>query len=230
MLTVLSSCYEADVVLDCGFNCCTSCGKVVQRELDTTCTSYNACWGTVMNTTPYTRSSRFNTKILAALLGNVNHRCDAGLLRWLHFCNRKNRLATPEMLLKRISDYKTTIRKPYIHSRCYWIAVKGGKLPTISNDEVVFIEKTFAELFYAWERLNLKKPKFPFTTALRLIVEKFELSDNMKYLCRFARKLRCPNRKKRYKENFEKCVAYIQTHAERTGWRRLQTSEVYQEP
>ena len=213
-----SSYCKDSIIVDCGFNCCAACGAVVQRELNTTCTSYNACWGTVMNTTPYTRSIRFNTKILAALLGRVNHRCDPGLMRWLRFCERKDRVRTPEMLLKRISDYKTTIRKPYIHSRCYWVALKGEKFPEINPREIAFIEKTFAELFYAWERLNLGTPRFPFTTALRLTVERFGLSSNMKYLCRFARALRCQTRAKRYKENFELCVSYMKDHADRTGW------------
>ena len=220
MLTTGMSCCEARSTIVCeSFVTCVNCGAVGRRELD----ARETCWEhrpTIGHRSVYTRKARFQ-KILAALLLRTEHRCDESLLLYLKSEKRQGRVTKPEDIIKCISKYKTSIRKPYMFARYYWREMVGSPTVIPSRDEIEFIVKTFNEIFYAWTRLSLKNPRFPMATAIRLIVHHFDLSNEAKFMCRFARVLRCQTRAKRYEKNFKLCIAYIKQHAERTGWQEL---------
>ena len=218
MQTARSRCCNESMVVDSGFMTCVNCGSVTQRELDVGNIGFSS-YGAPITSNVYTRSSRFSNKVLANLLGKTHHRCDDGLLLYLRQCRIKKKLQTPEQLLLRIADYTSpSMRKPYAFARQYWEQVTFQKVPPISQREEQFICKCFDECFFAWERLNLGRPKFPMTCVLRLIITQFNLSENAHYICRFARELRCPVRRLRYKKCFKKCIAYIKQNEQRCGF------------
>jgi len=190
------------------------------RELDVGVTCF-AQQNMYLCTQQYTREGRFNNKILAAIFygGVAPHVMHKGLVKFLVQARITGKFEKPEDIIKLIGEYRTTIRKPYIHARTYYEAVFGVTLNTPNELELRFIENTFTEVFYAWERLKLGKPRFPYTTVLRLIVDEFALSDETRFLVRFARRLKCEVRTERYARCFKLCIAYIKQNASRTGWK-----------
>ena len=66
-----STCCDANLVTDNGYNTCTRCGSVVSRELDVKVKSFQQSVSKAV--APYTRKKRFCHKILGALLGRVGH-------------------------------------------------------------------------------------------------------------------------------------------------------------
>ena len=123
---------------------------------------------------------------------------------------RSLEIEEPEDLLVAIANYKTTARRPYMHSTSLWAAMVGTKpLPEIDLQEERFIKMLFEEIFYVWTRLNFSRPRLPMGQAIVLIVETFELSAEARFLIRFIRKLKCTKRGRRYADLFAKCLNYI---------------------
>ena len=203
-----SKCCNAALVCEHGYVACAGCGCVARRELDTNVVTYQQCGA--YSFSAYTRKNRFCRKIVGSLLGRVGHAIDVDLLNDI----KRTGASTPEGFLEAIAKHKTICRRPYIHVTRYWEAT-GRSLPTMSDFEVKFLERMFDNLFFAWARLGLPDPQFPYTTLLQLIVHHFQLSENAHFLIRFTRRLRCAKRRVRYALLFEKCVAYVANHGER---------------
>ena len=206
-----SKCCNAQIVLDGGYSCCVACGGISKRELSSEITPFESTATHALVSQPYTRTSRFTKKILGALLGSAtsHHKCQEGLLAYLRERMRRGvECSTPESILMRIAEYKSKSRKPYIHARAYYEALWGVTPISPPENEIRFISLAFEEIYFAWTRLDLGTPRFPMTTVLRLIVDYFDLT-NSKFLVRFGRVLRCPNRKQRYQENFKLCIQYL---------------------
>ena len=77
-------------VVDQGQSVCVDCGRVGQRELCTSHTTFEQRFGTLRSST-YTREKRFNNKILGALQGTLLHRLNTNLVRYLKQCEREGR-------------------------------------------------------------------------------------------------------------------------------------------
>ena len=108
-------------------------------------------------------------------------------------------------------------RKPYMYIAYYYEYIFNVTLPHIPTHEEKIINNFFAEIFYATNRLRLTRPTYPMTTLLRLIVFTFEFSPETTYIVRFTKGLRCAKRRRRYREDFEKCCAYIRNDGDRGG-------------
>ena len=184
------------------------CGSVVSRELDVGVKSFQQ--SVSRGVAPYTRKKRFCHKILGALLGRVGHKLNAMLIRHI----KSSGAETPEEFVVAVSTFETSSRRPYIHVTQYWYA-RGGAMPTLPPHEERFLERMFDAIFFAWARLEIQGPQFPYTTLLQLLVHHFALGASSRHLVRFSRVLRCPKRRLRYNILFEKCVAYIANAGER---------------
>jgi hypothetical protein len=184
------------------------CGSVASRELDVNVKSFQQ--SVSKGASPYTRKKRFCHKILGALLGRVGHKLNPKLIRHI----KSSGAETPEEFVVAISTFETNSRRPYIHVAQYWHAC-GGALPTLPPKEERFLERMFDGIFFAWARLGIRGPQFPYTTLLQLLVHHFKLGASSRHLVRFSRVLRCPKRRLRYNMLFEKCVRYVANHGER---------------
>ena len=111
----------------------------------------------------------------------------------------------------------------------YYESIFNVDLPKIPDKELNLINKIFAEVFYASKRLNLPRPTFPMSMLLRLIVDFFAFGEDTQYVVRFAKLLRCPCRRRRYKMLFLKCLLYLINHGHRTGIRLDQLREPYRD-
>ena len=116
---------------------------------------------------------------------------------------------SPEQFLDHLTSLVIGRRKPYIHVAYYYEAVYKVRLPVIPENEEKQIADLFHEVFFANDRLELVRPTFPMATLLRLIVDHFEFSLQTQLIARFAKRLRCERRRRRYKKMFEKCCAFI---------------------
>ena len=214
----ISQCCKSTFVVDGGFSCCRNCGGVAIRELDVNHTSFLQNTYT-LKSNQYTRTKRFSQKILGALLRKTNYKPNPNLMLYLNSCRRRGLIQTPEDLLDAMSLYKTGgERRPYMHAATLWNEMVGTrKLPELAIAEERFISMIFEEIFYVWTRLELSRPRLPMSQALILIVHHFNLSTNAKFLVRFARKLKCGQRRERYKRLFLKCIAHIRNDENRVG-------------
>ena len=193
-------------VVDQGQSVCVDCGRVGQRELCTSHTTFEQRFGTLRSSS-YTREKRFNNKILGALQGNLLHRVNTNLVRYLKQCEREGRLETPEELLQCMSCYCVP-RKPYLHAIAYWETIKRCKVIRLTPQEESVVRYWFREIFFATHRLSLPTPHIPMATVLQFVLER--ILPHKIYLGRFTRVLRCAKRTARYKIQFEKCVAYVE--------------------
>ena len=226
-ISTTSCCENPLMVCDSGYNCCTRCGQVKARAaLETSVQAFASRVSHAIKTRTYTRQSRFNTKIVSALFycQHSPHQVHTGLLRFLNSEKRNGNYSKPEDTITLISRYRTNIRKPYLHARTYYESVFNVKLKTISLKERLFIEQTFKEIFYAWNRLNLGKPAIPYCTCLRLIIEEFG-SKEARFMARFLRKLKCQLRERRYRQNFLQCLNHIKLNARRLEWNELTSAD-----
>ena len=189
-------------VVDAGFQTCVFCGVVASRELDETISPFDQT--PVASIRPvYTRKKRFARKILGALLNRIHHNIDGGLLN--HVCE----CTTPEQMFKEIALFPYEKRRPYTNITAYWLAAgKHLELPT--DGEVRKVIHTFDNIFFAWNRLEIVGPAFPYSVLLQHIVKEGSYGPAMNYLIRFTRRLRCPKRRARYDSLFKQCMKYIQ--------------------
>ena len=206
-----STCCNAQCVCDNGFMCCTACGCVQNRALDVSITSFEECKAPHYAT--YTRSRRFRKNILACLTNRVCHNVDTQLAAYLKRCAK-----TPEEYVQALSNYPTLAlgtsrRRPYIHLSAYWVA-NGNVLPRLSANHIARLTILFDSIFFAWARLGLPSPQFPYTTLLQMICAQQSGGDALKFIIRFTRVLRCPKRRTRYANAFNLCMSYIKDHGE----------------
>ena len=210
MRAVCSTCNSPDssFVIDAGYITCTSCGSVAAPQLDSDATGYQNI-PTHSIKLAYTRINRFRTKILGALQRRLNHKVDLEVLALLKA--QFDTPPTPERFIEGLTqiELSSNRRKPYMYVAYYYQYIFNVELPHIPTHEERLINRFFAEVFYATNRLALARPTFPMTTLLRLIVFTFEFSPETTYTVRFTKGLRCAKRRRRYREEFEKCLAYI---------------------
>ena len=192
---------------DMGFLFCSSCGKAQSQQLDTANTAFAQSHAVLKNT--YSRKNRFEKKLLAALRCRVEYNIDEALLTFLQ--KHVHQIKSPQDLLEFISRYpmKKGKRRPYLYVAFYWQAL-GKALPLISERDLFCLKHDFDNIYFAWERLNIEPPMFPYAFLLRHIVAYggTRYTKNMHQLCQFVRVLRCPMRTKRYKELFHRCVHF----------------------
>ena len=215
-----TTCENSIFVCDDGYWTCVGCGRVARPQLDTDATGYQNT-PTHSIKLAYTRINRFKCKILGALQRRLNHKVDTEVLNLLRL-----EFATPpapERFIEGLTQaqLRTKRRKPYMYVAYYYEFLFNVQLPTIPPHEENIINRLFVEIFYATNRLGLARPTFPMTTLLRLIVFTFEFSPETTYVTRFAKGLRCANRRRRYRKDFEKCLQYILNHGDRTDILRI---------
>ena len=187
------------MVVDNGFNVCTFCGMTMGRHLETRLTAYSS--NSLYFPTGYSRRSRFEKKVLGALRRLSSHKIDEGLMEYL----KDRNIETPEQLLHGIGTYPTKGRRPYLYVMYYWVAL-GFKQPVVSDADMQMLKRDFDQLFFAWERLGFKNPKFPYAyTFSKLVMTQKKYSDGIRELVPFVRQLRCPIRRSRYDRLFEIC-------------------------
>ena len=193
-------CCTEPVAIRDGFLVCLECGKMKRHHLDTRMTSYNQCFGYVKPA--YSRKNRFEKKLIASLRCLAHYNIDTGLLNHL----KKFNIETPEKLLVGIAQYpKTKPRKPYMYATYYWVAL-GKHIPSMTANDIRLLHQTFDQIFFAWNRLHVRGPQFPYAYLMRKIVaDSHEFSDNIRYLMRFLRVLRCRSRRLRYDRLFDTC-------------------------
>ena len=210
------TCKGQHFVCEAGYRTCIRCGVVAGVQLDADATGYQNV-PTHSIKVSYTRINRFKTKILGALQRHLNHRVDTEVLSLLK--TKFDKPPTPELFIDGLTqiELNSNRRKPYMYVAYYYEYIFNVTLPHIPTHEEKIINRFFAEIFYATNRLQLLRPTYPMTTLLRLIVFTFEFSPETTYIVRFAKGLRCAKRRRRYREDFEKCCAYIRNDGDRSG-------------
>ena len=228
MLAECLICENNQFVVDSGYVTCIGCGSVQRKELCTDATGFcNVPTHAVK--VNYTRINRFKTKIIGALQRRLNHKVDTQVLGFLK--SEFDKPTTPERFIEMLTQMRLGRRKPYMYIAYYYELIFGVQLPMIPPAEEQLINRLFREIFYATNRLKLARPTFPMTTLLRLIVFTFEFSKETTYIVRFSKGLRCAKRRKRYRDDFEKCLRYIVKNHDRTDihrivkWRETPVSE-----
>ena len=197
---------DGGTVLESGFECCMYCGCVVNRELNSNERAFATCGSPIKPV--YTRRRRFTNKIIGALLLRCTVKIDVDLLKSLnHDITKKT---TPEMFLKSMSAWRHTPR-PYIHIVAYWVAA-GENITMPRDEELTLLVRSFDYIFFAWKRLGVTGPMFPYVTLLQHIVESsdfFEASDELCFITRFTKRIRCKRRSEKYLALYKKCVVYV---------------------
>ena len=198
-----SECCKADLVSESGYRVCVACGKLHAMSLDVSNVSFNhsSCY----ISRPYSRRSRFEKKVLGLLRCMVNYKIDTDLLFFLETRN----ITDPEGLHQEIGLYPTKGRRPFEAIMYYWLAL-GFRQPVCTNRDILFLKQDFDQVYFAWERLGLKKPRFPYSFLFRKIVNTMpaRYSTGIVQMSRFVRKLRCLKRRNRYDSLFKKCMQY----------------------
>ena len=202
------SCHGEHFVIDGGYNTCMSCGTVKSNELNENACSFDHA-PTHSLRTNYTRIKRFKTKILGGLNRKLHHTLDMEILNLLKERLDPEQPVSPEQFLDHLGSLDIGRRKPYIHVVYYFEAIYNVRLPIIPPHEEAQIAIMFHEVFFANDRLQLVRPTFPMATLLRLIVDHYEFSLQTQLIARFAKRLRCERRRRRYREMFLKCSSYI---------------------
>lgn len=200
MLLKTETCCTKPLVSRDGFLMCLECGKMHRPHCDTRFTSFNQRYGFVK--AGYSRKNRFEKKLIASLRCMAHYNIDAKLVEHL----KKFNIKTPEQLLAGIAQYpKKRPRKPYIYAPYYWIAL-GKDLPKMTENDIRMLNLAFDQIFFAWHRLHVTGPHFPYSYLMRKIVaDSTEYSSNLRFLMRFLRVLRCRSRRLRYDKLFQVC-------------------------
>lgn len=190
-----------------GYFVCEHCGHIGGRCYETELTSFAQSFRSITPT--YSRRSRFDKKMLAALRCRNNYTIDTNIITWL----RTLTIETPEALICGIASYQYANtkkrRRPYMYVTYYWRALKK-RVPVVSDFEVRRLLHDFDAIFFAWRRLGLPNPEFPYAYLFRKIVASNDYySPQMRYLTRFVRKLCCPRRRARYDTLYDACAKNI---------------------
>ena len=160
--------------------------------------------GSLYFPTGYSRRSRFEKKVLGALRCISAHKVDVQLMAYL----KQRKIRTPRKLLSEIAKYPTKGRRPYIFCMYYWKAL-GFTQPIVLERDMDILKREFDQVFFAWERLGFKNPKFPYSfTFQKLVAGNAKYSKGMRDLVPFVRTLRCKKRRKRYNRLFAICRAF----------------------
>ena len=164
MRAVCSTCNSPDssFVIDAGYITCTSCGSVAAPQLDSDATGYQNI-PTHSIKLAYTRINRFRTKILGALQRRLNHKVDLEVLALLKA--QFDTPPTPERFIEGLTqiELSSNRRKPYMYVAYYYQYIFNVELPHLPAHEERLINRFFAEVFYASNRLALARPTFPMT-------------------------------------------------------------------
>ena len=194
------------LICDMGMHFCSACGLSAGRLCDTSLTAFSQSHAVLKSS--YSRKNRFQKKLIASLRCLVNYTLDEDMLQYL----RRDNIQSPTALLKSMSKYpvKSGSRRPYLYVTFYWRAL-GFDVPQITERDLFCLQEDFDKIYFAWERQQFKKPMFPYAFLLRQIVLHGDkrYTEAMHMLCEFVRKLRCPQRKKRYSELFNKCINFV---------------------
>ena len=233
-LASCSICREnTNTVVENGWHTCMGCGAVLGSELDQRNCSFHEVPTHALRAT-YTRIKRFRSKIIGGLQRRLNHAIDEEVLGLMGERFPAKTPVPPEHFLEYLGSLIIGRRKPYIHVAYYYEALFGVTLPCMPAYEEKLICRMFEEVFFATDRLKLERPTFPMSTLLRLIVDNFEFSLKTQLVVRFAKRLRCPRRRRRYQEMFARCCEYITKHERTYGaikaLRRKTPSEVAEGP
>ena len=206
------------------------CGQIARRQLDENATSFDHA-ATHSIKIEYTRITRFTKKIMAALQRRLHHNIDKTVRDLLAEMFTDIDRPSPERFIDAVSVIRLDRqrRKPYNYVIYYYESIFNVELPKIPEHELTLINKIFCEVFYASKRLNLPRPTFPMSMLLRLIVDFFDFSEDTQYVVRFAKLLRCPCRRRRYKALFIKCLLYLINNGYRTDIRVEQLRPKYQD-
>ena len=180
-----------------GFWVCRDCGHCGPRHLDVA----NQAFGTVKTRlrVPYTRNRRFKLKVIGALNGRLFHAVDDRLVAHCRGCTQ------PEQILEAFKTYPG--KRPYIHVIHYANRLLG-RGDRIAPADCMRIQTIFEELFFAHARHRFDGPNFPMTHLLHLIAEFFEFGPKTMFVIRFAKKICCPTRTRRYRDMFLQCLRY----------------------
>ena len=96
-----------------------------------------------------------------------------------------------------------------MHVVHYWKAL-GKPIPVVSDTEIQKLLRDFDDILFAWQRLKLPNPQFPYTYLMRQIVAQMSnYSPAMHQLTQFLRVLKCKKRRKRYDILFQKCLNIV---------------------
>ena len=187
-----------------GFLVCTECGKMHRQHVTPQMISFTQNFAPVHAS--YSRSKRFRTKMMSALRLQMHYTLDKSLVSWLKNAESEGTLKTPEDLLFHIAQYPVSKnqRRPYLYAMYYWRAL-GKDIPQITTQELNQLCQEFDRIFFAFRRLNLPKPDFPYAYLFRKIVKTSAYSKDVVMMTRFVRKLQCQVRQKRYHELYMKC-------------------------
>ena len=157
--------------------------------------------------TPYSRKSRFNKKMLRALQCHNAYVVKNDIVEYM----KKVNVTTPEDCIAAIANYPISrnTRRPYMNVVHYWKAI-GKKMPVIDQSDIKKLLRDFDEIFFAWKRLGMSKPQFPYSYLMRKIVTQVSTyGPEMHKLIRFLRILKCPKRRIRYDHLFKQCLANV---------------------
>lgn len=198
----VSGCCKTAEILEDGYYFCTKCGGLLRQDLRTCHTSYNQ--STYFVSKGYSRRSRFVKKVLGSLRLMASHAVDEGLFEFL----LKQKIDTPMDLLSCISKYPSKNRRPYSFAMYYWSAL-GKKVPRCTEQDIKMLVFQFDNIMFAWNRLGMKRPCFPYAFLFTKLVEHGDLySAGLKQFPMFLRKLRCEKRRARYEKLFKKCINF----------------------
>ena len=193
-------------IVDNGYNVCCDCGRVGPQALDVRNVSYSGVRSGYIRIL-YTRSNRFSSKVLSALNRKISCAIDPNLVKHL----KKNKASQPEDVLEGIRTWVTSAkRKPYIFASTYGMEI-GLKDWTMDPNDICRIQTIFDEIFFAHKRLQFDGPNFPFSELLHHICDNFEMEPCTQYVVRYAKRLRCDSRTRRYKAMFDMCLAHVAT-------------------
>ena len=159
--------------------------------------------------TPYSRKTRFNKKMLRALQCLNAYVVKSDIVEYI--ANAK--ITTPEDCIGAIANcpIPRNTRRPYMNVLHYWKAI-GKQIPVIHQSEIKKLLRDFDDIFFAWQRLGMSKPQFPYSYLMRKIVTQVSTySQEMHQLIRFLRVLKCPRRRTRYDHLFKHCLTYIRS-------------------
>lgn len=199
------TCCNAQPTAINGFFVCEVCGKILRPHYDTKYTGYQQSHYHLL--TPYSRKSRFNKKMLRALQCLNTYVIKTHIIQYL----KTKQIDTPEQCVEALArcPMPNKTRRPYMHVVHYWKAL-GKTIPAVSAAEINQLLRDFDNILFAWRRLNLPNPQFPYTYLMRQIVAQMShYSPSMHKLTRFLRVLKCVNRRTRYDMLFQKCLDVV---------------------
>ncbi len=195
-------CCQTESVIEGGHYYCSMCGRAMGVVLETSQTCFSQ---SIHFVSPgYTRKTRFVKKVLGSLRMLTSHNVDEDLMFYL----KTRKIETPRDLIENIALYPTKGRRPYQYAMFYWKSL-GKRVPQVTDADIRLLTYEFDEIAFAWDRLKLQRPKFPYAFLFsKLVLSSKRYSEGCRSLVPFMRELRCHKRKKRYETLFLKCYRF----------------------